>query len=564
MVRRWVQGLCMAVFAGLFGAVVLSGADTTVFEWVLGLDPALSGVTALAGRALMWAFLPAALLLVAAFLVGRAFCGWICPMGTLIDLLDGLAARRKRKPQPDVARRWQRANFWVLGLLLGAAVLGFSLVYVASPLSLMTRIIGVGLYPILVAGAELGLWAARPVAETAGLYGLVFAEATVPRFDTRLFILLFVGALLAVAWVAPRFWCRFACPAGALLAVPSFKPLIRRRVGEACGGCARCADVCPMGAIDTDDFRQTRHADCILCKSCQTVCSKAAVSFLPPSVKIPAPESPAPDPLSAAARRKFVLGGLAGAGTAAVSLSGLIGPALGGSAGQAQTADAVRPPGTLPEDQFLARCVRCAACVVICPENALQPLYDNTGIGGLFSPALVPAGGPCDPTCARCGEVCPTGAIRQLAGGERLWAKTGTAEIVREDCLAWEDKEKCMVCDEVCPFDAVVFKFEPGHSVTVPFVEEAKCSGCGYCEHECPIKRPAAIIVRPKDALRLTDGSYEQAGRAHGFDITLDVIKKPGAAPAAYPSLSDQPGGGGETYAPGFDTESPAPGFDPG
>ncbi|MCG8510157.1 MAG: 4Fe-4S dicluster domain-containing protein, partial [Rhodospirillales bacterium] len=264
--------------------------------------------------------------------------------------------------------------------------------------------------------------------------------------------------------------------------------------------------------------------------------------------------------LSSLARRRFLVGGLAGAGTAAISLSGLV---VGGMAGTAAAAEPVRPPGTLPEDEFLARCVRCAACVVICPENALQPLYDGTGLSGLFSPALVPAGGPCDPTCARCGEVCPTGAIRQLAGDERLWAKTGTAEIVREDCLAWEDREKCMVCDEVCPYDAIVFKFEPGHSVTVPHVVEEKCAGCGYCEHECPVKRPVAIIVRPRDALRLAEGSYERAGQARGFDISLDITKKDGGAQAGYPGVSGQPGGGGETYAPGFDTEPPAPGFDP-
>ncbi len=204
----------------------------------------------------------------------------------------------------------------------------------------------------------------------------------------------------------------------------------------------------------------------------------------------------------------------------------------------------VRPPGAVPEADFLARCVRCGACVAACPTNALQPLYVATGLSGVFAPGLVPAGGLCDPHCARCGEACPTEAIRELAGDERLWAKTGTAEIEPERCIAWADGERCMVCDEVCPFDAVIFRLEAGRAVAVPHVEAARCAGCGACENACPVKRPAAIRVTPRDALRLAAGSYVEEGRRRGFDIALETRRAPAEA-------------GG---APGF--EGTAPGFD--
>ena len=549
MLRRLVQAACFSGFTALLSWAILGTSDTTPFEWLLGLDPALSGLTVLAARAVVWAFLPAAVLIVLALVFGRGFCGYVCPMGALVDTLDAMMHRlRPRRPRwrPGTGRH---AKYAILGFLTGAAALGLSLAYAASPFSLMTRLLGLIVYPIVMGLADLGLLAARPLAEAADWNFLLFAKVEPPQFDTQLFLLGFLGALAGMAILTPRFWCRYICPAGSLLALASFRPLVRRRVSGACGGCALCADVCPMGAIDVDDFHQTRHEDCILCRSCQDVCAKSAVSFLPDATA----EAPVPSGNAAPsqARRHFVIGGLAGAGTAAFPLVGM---AVGPVQAQDPKPVFVRPPGAVPEDEFLDRCVRCAACIAVCPPNALQALYAETGITALFSPGLVPASGPCDPQCARCGEVCPTGAIRELAGDERLWAKTGTAAIDRETCIAWKDGEKCMVCDEVRPYDAVVFGLEPGRAVSVPHVEAERCAGCGYCEHECPVKQPAAIRVFATDALRLSDGSYAAEGRARGLSIALDT--KP-HGPEGYGGEGSSDGG----LAPGFD--GPAPGFSP-
>jgi len=529
MIRRTVQTLSLLAFLGLLAAAILTTADATPFTFMLGLDPALSLPTALGAGAFVLAFLPAVALLAIGPLIGRGFCGWVCPMGTTIDALDAVAGTKERR-RPDGGAR--RIKYAVLGVLLGAALLGLSLVHFGSPMALMTRLYGLLLYPLLAAVADGGLMLLRPLAGMIDLNIVAFATVRTPSFDTTLFLLVFVGGLVAAAFAAPRLWCRFLCPAGALLALTAWRPLIRRRVDRRCGSCALCADVCPVGAIDAGNFRLTRHEECLLCRTCQDICPKSSVTFFTGD-----DEAEGGSPAFVEARRQLLLGGLAGAGAAALGLPGLA------AMPSPLTEGPVRPPGAVPEADFLARCVRCGACVAACPTNALQPLYVATGLNGVFAPGLVPAGGLCDPHCARCGEVCPTGAIRELAGEERLWAKTGTAEIEPERCIAWADGERCMVCDEVCPFDAVVFRLEAGRPVAVPHVEAARCTGCGACENACPVKRPGAIRVTPRDALRLAAGSYVAAGRRLGLDIALET-RRPADA-------------GG---APGF--EGTAPGFD--
>ena len=74
-----------------------------------------------------------------------------------------------------------------------------------------------------------------------------------------------------------------------------------------------------------------------------------------------------------------------------------------------------------------------------------------------------------------------------------------------------------MVCDEVCPYDAIDFMREPGNPVPVPHVNEDRCAGCGYCEHHCPIQNQAAIVVTPLGALRPAQGSYEVLAKSQGL-----------------------------------------------
>jgi MauM/NapG family ferredoxin protein len=247
-------------------------------------------------------------------------------------------------------------------------------------------------------------------------------------------------------------------------------------------------------------------------------------------------------------RRQFIASTLSGSVAGALALTGLHRPKNAEALGVLASPSLIRPPGSVPERDFLARCIRCGECMKGCPTNTLQPVWLTAGFPGLFSPVVAPVVGPCEPGCNVCGQVCPTGAIRELPGFEKAWAKVGTAYIIKEKCLAWEHDKRCLVCDEVCPYDAVKFKEVPERKVAVPFVHEARCAGCGYCEHHCPVRAKRAIVVEPMGALRLSEGSYIEAARRMGLDLS---VRKKG--PYGRAGEEPQKGLGPSGLPPGFD-----------
>jgi len=181
----------------------------------------------------------------------------------------------------------------------------------------------------------------------------------------------------------------------------------------------------------------------------------------------------------------------------------------------------IRPPGALPEAEFRVRCVRCGECMKACPTNTLQPVWLKSGLEGLFTPVMTPRLGGCSINCNACGKVCPTGAIRDLPLWEKNHARVGTAWVVRQNCLAWEQDKKCLVCDEVCPYNALSFQAVPGLRNAVPFVIENRCTGCGWCEMKCPVEGASAIRVNVIGAVRLSKGSYVEKAREYGFEFKV-------------------------------------------
>ena len=633
-VRRVTQGFFLALALGLalvatYGEAwwQLRGWPTS---WLLELDPLVALATLLATRTLYAGLLWALVTVVLTLLLGRVFCGWLCPLGTL-QQIAGWLRRRGLRPREKVAvnqpHRAHVVKYYLLLLLLFAAaadllplgvratarrplLLGLVLLaMVAGAGWLVARRIvrdrlraallvcggfvlwtglGFALRPVVpsVATLQIGLLdpiplfyrsidlVALPLVE--GPIGLVWAQ---PRHVSGALLLgLVFLAVLLTSLLRPRFYCRFVCPLGALLGLLARNALWRvgRRAapedgasGRACTRCGRCERDCEGACAPTE---RLRGPECVVCLNCVAPCTSETLAYTAGAV---APEH---TPAVALSRRGF-----------AATLAGglLAGPLLRlpGVKAEEGHADLVRPPGATPEDVFLARCVKCGQCMRICPTNVLQPLGFGHGLERLWTPALDNRAGTsgCQPACVACSLVCPTGAIRRMTMAEKLGRdefaeagpiRLGTGFVDRGRCLPWAMDTPCLVCEENCPvspkaiyqrevfqplrggggtiieaagaalrvaatglelerigngdFYAVVAgarrrivgataeqlylesplppEAPPKLSIQVrllqPYVDPHLCTGCGICEHVCPVAGRAAIRVTSENESR--------------------------------------------------------------
>lgn len=553
--RRIIQTITLMLFLILLFTAIFASSVRGGIDIFLRMDPLLALGSIISSRTFPLALIPAFIVILVALFAGRIFCGYVCPMGTTVDLGDRFFGKKRKKAGPKPALF--RIKYLILLFILGSSLLTVSFVFTSSPISLITRFYGLLVYPVVSLFGHIGLAVIQPVADKLDIQSIMFADLPSPRFSTLFFILGFFALVFSAALISPRFWCRYLCPSGALLSIMSLKPLLKRSVSDSCIKCGKCTKNCPMNAIPLNNPLETRHGECIVCLKCEEVCPVNAISFRP--ARASETKNRVKDFLPS--RRQFMAAGFSGVGVAAVNLSGI--NSLYGKIGVGSVLPhgLVRPPGAMDEKQFLALCVRCGECMAACPNNALQPIWFEGGVTGLFSPSLVPKRGACSSDCNKCGAVCPTGAIRELVLEERRWAKTGTAMILKERCLAWEQQKRCMVCDEVCPYKAVKFRTVPDNPVPVPEVIEDRCSGCGFCEHHCPVLNQSAIVVTPMGALRLNEGSFIEQGRQKGLDISL--AHEDESAGFSGDTFS-YPGDTGQGDAPGFisnDSESPDSGY---
>jgi MauM/NapG family ferredoxin protein len=533
--QRICQTLSLSVFMMLVGLTAFPLLSPVSVDAFITLDPVVVIGTWLSSRIFLPAFWTGVLLLAATALIGRFFCGTLCPMGTTIDVADRCFGANGREIHNKDT--WRPIQYWLLFFILGAALSGISFVFLAAPLSLITRFYGLIFHSAFCVVAAKGLSFIRPLAETFNMPALAYYPVAAPRYALQwVTVFLFIG-IFSGAMGSPRFWCRYLCPAGAAFALLSRNPLLKRRVSDDCINCGLCKEKCPMDAIGQDPH-DTRHSHCIVCETCVHICPAQAIDFHVASTRrnrVAAGFSKE--------RRQWLLGTLSGAGAAIVTQSSLCSPLAKTGTGTVAPLDLVRPPGATPEIDFLAACIRCGACMKACPTNTLQPIGLEAGFSAFFSPKAIARRGPCDPGCNACGHVCPTGAIRVLSEEEKIWAKIGTAQILRHRCLAWEFDRKCLVCDEVCPFDAISLRKVEGIMAEVPFVDETRCSGCGFCEFHCPVQNQSAIEVTPMAALRIATGSYRENGIRQGFSLKLKSMHRHPMEPAPEtPSKGPPPG----------------------
>ncbi len=487
--RQIVQALSFALFLALVVYTLRDGPALRA-DALLRLDPLAALAAMLAGRRWLARFIPALVVLAATLVLGRFWCGWLCPLGTLIDWT---APRRPRSKTP--APRWQAAKYVLLLTILFAALWGNLTLLILDPLTIFVRSVATLVLPSLtwvVTQAEIALYrlgflrGALDGVETL-LRGTLLSNEQ-PHYGGVLLLAVVLGGVLALNLVARRGWCRYLCPLGGLLGLVAKASWLKRRVSAECSRCNRCARECRMGAIEPSKDYASDSGECILCLDCAVDCPTKAISFAGAwRLDTGWPYDP---------QRRHVLGALC-ASVGALALVKL------SPRSHHPDPHRLRPPGA-KEKTLLAACIRCGACLRVCPTHGLQPALTEAGLEGLWTPILVPRLGQCDYACTACGEVCPTGAIPRLSLAEKRLTPIGKAYVNTQICIPWSGRGDCIVCEEMCPLPqkAIVLaehRAERPHDAPrtylAPVVLHDLCIGCGLCEQKCPVKGEAAIRV---------------------------------------------------------------------
>ena len=499
--RQATQTLTLALFVYLVVAGGRGRATVVPVDLFFRLDPLAALAAMLAGRAWLSGLALAFVTLALTVAVGRAWCGWLCPLGTILDWTALPGARRRAAAIPE---RWRSARHLMLALVLAGAALGSLALLGLDPLALLTRAAAASLLPALnhaVTAGEAALYrvpALRPAVD--GLERLL-RGAVLPTqqaaFAQNAALAALLAGIVALNALAGRVWCRYLCPLGALLGLVSKAGLVRPAVSQACSRCARCTAACPVGAIEAEPGYAIAASECTLCLDCLAACPKGAIGLRLGQRPEAAHKY---DPT-----RRQVLGALV-AGAAGVAL------ARTGVRSRAAHAHLIRPPGADREGAFLSRCLRCGQCLNVCPTSGLQPALFEAGLEGLWTPRLVPRLGYCDYGCNACGRACPSGAIPALPLDGKRQQVLGLAAVNRNRCLPWAYGVPCIVCEEMCPLPEKAIRLEEmtvtgagGQPVTVqcPSVREDLCIGCGICEYRCPQEGEAAIRVYRRQRSRL-------------------------------------------------------------
>jgi ferredoxin len=445
---------------------------------LLRIDPLVATVVCGGTRILVTITLLGFVTLGVSFLLGRVFCGWVCPLGAIFDAYGWFLRRLKvdfEGPSPS----WFRFKYYLLlAILIIAAMGAVSPLMGFDPIVLLTRTAAVVIGPFLRKHEEI-LWS---VGKNPGTHGDFVDIAT---------LFLFLGIMSATTRVS-RIWCRTACPLGAYLALASRNSMLRRDT-TGCVHCNICSSHCPTGAINFDNAEVYNESECIKCFACSQECPVDANFF---SFKSPFPTvRPSQHPVSLERRQFF----------STVAVSVLAAPGLNLASGNAGASKKlIRPPMSRDEHDFLSSCIRCGECMKACPTGILKPSGIENGFRALWTPVMIATEGKCQKGCSDCSQACPTDAIMKYPIEEKYSFKAGTAVFDSSRCISYTENKFCNECVRACPTDAIEFKkgWEPegaalaGRGADVPaplgqtstrpmHVNFDRCVGCGACENVC-------------------------------------------------------------------------------
>lgn len=501
LLRRLSQVFFLALFIYILWSTTYPLGGIILPDAIFKADPLIILMVSISEKILLPGFVISLLMIIASLIIGRFFCGWVCPLGTAIDITA--AVKRRSGILPDkINAVLRKPKFYFLGIFFTLALIGWQVAWVFDPLVIAARFVSMNMIPSLtylfnaffvflirdcnIQGVVKDLYyAMKPT--VLGVKVFYFAHALV--------IFSFFAAICAIALLVPRLWCRSLCPLGAIYSLVGRLSPFRRKI-EGCISCGKCRNACRMGAIKEDSSYS--QGECILCMDCIYDCPVHGTkfSFFRTSKSIPPANKKDDSGSSGVSRKNFIL---------LLFSSFFATGAMFKRKGRGKFPDGtiIRPPAALEEEDFVNRCIRCGNCMKVCITNGLQPVMLQAGPSGIWTPQLLPETGYCEYQCTLCGHTCPTGAIPSLTREEKMKVCLGRAEIDQSICLPWAKNTECLVCQEHCPVADKAIKLNTyGGGPAKPYIDEDLCIGCGICQNKCPVRPVRAVKVKPFGADR--------------------------------------------------------------
>lgn len=356
------------------------------------------------------------------FIGGRLYCSTLCPLGIFQELLIAIFHRKQKMQKNRIVKYFIAAV--VFGSLIGGTVF---LLRVLDPYSLSGA---------AASGALIGVCALVLIA--------------------------------VLSWFKGRYFCTNICPVGALLGLISKFSLCKIYISkDTCVSCGNCAKRCPSGCIDFKN-KQVDNEICVKCLKCTTICPKNSLHYGQNLQLDNQPEF-------SIRRRQFIIGAailtvFGGAVSGGINLAKMIAQKF---------KNIIVPAGADNAGDFANRCLNCNLCVQNCPMKIIKKAdaqYPAVHIE--YDSAF------CAFDCHKCGEVCPSGAIKRMDLAQKQKTRIGLAHIDENTCI------RCGLCIMKCPRETIVRNDEG----IVKIVPEG-CIGCGACKIVCPAQAISVAAV---------------------------------------------------------------------
>ena len=434
-------------------------------------------------------------LAVLTFIFGRIYCSVICPLGVMQDLF-GWLGKKAKKNRYTYSKEMKWLRYAMLILFVAGCLAGIgTIIELLAPYSAFGRIATMLLQPLWMLGNNV-LASIAEHYESYAFYGVDVWMKSLPVFSIALIT---VVVLAVLAWRNGRTYCNTICPVGTVLSFISRFSLLKIHFDEdKCKNCSLCTKNCKAACIDFKNH-QVDYSRCVVCGDCIESCKFGALKYSwKTSQTSKTSETSETSQASVDPSKRAFLLASAMVTTAALAqeakhVDGGLADIIEKKAPERQTP--VVPPGARSLKNMTQHCTGCQLCVSKCPNDVLRPSMD---IANLMQPVMSFEKGYCRPECTRCSEVCPAGAIKLIDKEEKSGIQIGHAVVAADFCISALGEAECGNCARHCPAGAIeMVPSDPDDdlSPSVPAVNEARCIGCGACEHLCPVRPLSAIHV---------------------------------------------------------------------